>query len=246
MNIDALKDEDVFGAFSYLLSRITKIFAKLELTELKTVCMARGMPLPREFQKEVKKAENLDDILDMFNNTIYCNWLNVRLLKVIANNIDDKRAVKVIKMYEDNVYSRKVSDVKSYLSLFCFDENTVSKIEVEINKSHEGLTLKEAVQVSESLEKILKTYPSSVSLAGSNPGCLRITVMIPLHCSLYAFEMAKKNFLKLRQFHIQYLEIESFPKIFALNCSDNDSSHAIVPSKTPTCKFHFSKLCTYV
>lgn len=51
----------------------------------------------------------------------------------------------------------------------------------------------------------------TVSVTSTGPGCLKITTVIPLHCSLHAFKMAKNKFLELRQFHIHYVEIESFP-----------------------------------
>ena len=60
-------------------------------------------------------------------------------------------------------------------------------------------------------------YAGSVTATECQPGCLQITCVIPIHCALHAYEMAKTNFLKFRQFHIQYIEIESFPKVFALN-----------------------------
>ena len=117
-------------------------------------------------------------------------------------------------MYEEIVHSRKVSDVKKYFSI-CFNKNMVSKIEVKINNSYEDLTIKQIFECCKELENTMNMYTGATSVTDSNPGCLKITIVIPLHCSLHAFNMAKKNFIRLRRFHIQYLEIESFPKVFA-------------------------------
>ena len=117
----------------------------------------------------------------------------------------------------------------------------MSQIEVKINEIYEDLTVKEILKSCKELDKIMDIYTGAVSLTGSSAGSLNITIVIPLHCSLHAFKMVKRNTLKLRQFHIQYLEIESFPKLFALNYPDNDNSLVSLSSDIPICKF---ALCT--
>ena len=62
-------------------------------------------------------------------------------------------------------------------------------------------------------------YAGSVTATGCQPGCLRITCVIPMQCALHAYLTAKVNFLQLRQFHIQYIEVKPFPKVYALNFS---------------------------
>ena len=88
-NIDELKDENVVGAFTYLFSKLEILFSKADCVELKCVCMLRGAPLPREFKQQIRAAQELDDIFDVLDNPLYCNWLNVRLLKRIAKNIEN-------------------------------------------------------------------------------------------------------------------------------------------------------------
>ena len=114
----------------------------------------------------------------------------------------------------------------------------MSLIEVKINKSHEDLTIRQIFNYCKELENVMDIYTGAVSVTDINPGCLKITIIIPLHCSLHAFNMVKKNFLKLRQCNIQYLEIESFPKVFAHNHNGNENTLA---------KFSLNSLqCTFV
>ena len=216
-----------------MLSRIGNLFEEIEFTKLKSVCMLWGVPLPQKFRQYINEAKNLDDILTLFNNTIYCNWLNVRLLKRIASNIDNHEIEKAIEIYENHVYSSKISVVDKYFSLWVGGKESVSKIEVEINTSHKDLTVKQIIDYCGGLEKIMSIYAGAISAINNRPGCLKITVVIPLHCSLHAFEMARKNFIKLRQFHIQYLEIESFPKVFAFNYYDNENALTVLSSSVP-------------
>ena len=244
MDVDKLKDQNVVEAFTYLFGTLGSLFAKIDFVKLKRVCMFRGAPLPQDFKEKIRAAQELDDILDVLDNPLYCNWLNVRLLKTIAKNINNQQAEELIQIYEDSVYSRKVSDVKQYFSL-CFDKKTVSRIEVKINKIHdEDITIKEIFNCCKGLEKILDIYTGAVSVTRSGPGCLKITVVIPIHCSLHAFSMARKNYFKLRQFHIQYLEIETFSKVFALNLPNKENVDAVLSTSTSKkCKFTCSYVC---
>ena len=59
--------------------------------------MLRGAQFPQEYKQQIKAAGELGDIFDVFEqHKLYCNWLNVRLLKRIAKNLDNRRAVKLI------------------------------------------------------------------------------------------------------------------------------------------------------
>ena len=255
--MDKLKDEDVFGAYSHLLTIIENLFETIEFTKLQSFCFLKGIPLPQEFKKQVTDAKNLNDIMILFDNTIYCNLFNVCPLKrivsnMIASNICNQEIEKAIDTYEDHVHSSKISIINKHLKKRGGDEKSVSKIDVEINMSHEDSTVKQIIDCNRGLEKLMKIYAGAISTTGSRPGCLRITVIIPLHCSLHAFEMAKKNFIMLRQYHIQYLEFESFStKVFAFNCCNDDT---ILSSNVPKCEFHLKcysinvriNVCMYV
>ena len=248
VDVDKLKDENVVGAFTYLFRTLGSLFAKVDFVKLRRICMLRGAPLPKEFKQQIKEAQELDDILDVLDNPLYCNWLNVRLLKRIAKNIDNQQAEELIQIYEDSVYSRKVSDVKQYFSI-CFAEKTVSQIELEINQHHENLIVKDILKYCKELEKVMDIYTGAASATGSRPGCLKITIVIPVHCSLYAFKMVKNNIIKLRQFHIQYVEVESFPKVFTLSCFGTENYLVHLSSDTSKCKFFMDAVvrsCTYV
>ena len=244
VDIDKIKEENVVGAFTYLFHTLGILFARVDFTKLKSVCMLRGAPLPQEFKQKIRAAQELDDILDALDDPLYCNWCNVRLLKRIAKNINNQKAERLIQIYEDNVYSRKVSDVKQYFKA-CFDEKTVSKVEIKINKRPD-LTMKQVIDYCEKIENIIDIYTGAASVTDSNPGCLKITVVIPIHCSLHAFKMAKNNFFKFRQIHVQYLEIESFPKVFAIDYLDKENTLEALSLNTPNCKFPIVYIATYI
>ena len=202
-----------------MFTKLGDLFGEVNFRKLKNACIQRGTLLPTEFKQQIKAAVELDDLLDTLDNPMYCNWLNIRLLKRITKSIDIPEAKHLIQTYEKCVYSRKVSDVMTYFDSRCFNPSHVSLVNTKIVRSFKGLTVADIIKYCERLESNMGVYAGSVTATECQPGCLLITCVIPIHCALHAYVTAKTNFLRFRQFHIQYVEIESFPKIFALNFS---------------------------
>ena len=231
-------EDDVAEAYSYLLSTIAILFEEeVKFSKLKTACERTGVLLTKDFKESIKKAQDHRDIFEVLENPLYCNWLNVRLLKTIARNICNIKAVNFIQKYEEHIYSRKVSSVKKYFTPRYFNKETLSVIEVKFNCSSEELTVKEVIDHNEKVEKVLNIFTGGTSAIGVEPGCLKLTFVIPLQCTIDAYNTAMKNFLKLRKFHIQYLEIKSFPKVFAFSHPDKQLTHSILSSSPPKCKY---------
>ena len=218
------EDEDVVGAFSYLFDKLADLFGEVNFMKLKNACLQRGTKLPSEFKERIKAAVQLDDLLDALDNPMYCNWLNIRLLKRIVKKINIPKAKDLIQAYEECVYSRNISEVMTYFDQSCFNPSHVSKVNAKIVRSFTNLKVADIIKYCETLECNMGVYAGAVTATECQPGCLQITCVIPIHCALHAYETAKTNFLKFRQFHIQYIEIESFPKVFALDFSvkEND------------------------
>ena len=205
-----------------MFNKLRILFDEVNFTQLKNACIQRGTRLPSEFKQQIKAANKLDDLLDVLDNPMYCNWLNICLLKRIVTTIDIPEAKNLIQAYESCVYSRKVSDVEIHFHSDYFKPSHVSLVNAKIMRSFTNLTVADIIKYCERLESNMGVYAGSVTATECQPGCLQITCVIPLHCALHAYEMAKTNFLKLRQFHIQYIEIESFPKVFAMIDSSVD------------------------
>ena len=227
--IKKFEDDDVFVAFGHLFYELRILFGEVNFTQLKNACIQRGTLLPSEFKKEIKAAVEVDDLLDVLDNPMYCNWLNIHLLKRIVKTIDIPEAKCLIQAYEEIVYARKVSDVKIYFRPECFKPSHVSSVYAKILKSSENLTVADIIKYCQELESIMGVCAGSVTATECQPGSLQITCVIPRHCALLAYKMAKSNFLQFRQFHIQYIEIESFPKVFALKCFMQESLDKLAP-----------------
>ena len=108
-----------------------------------------------------------------------------------------------------------------YLHSDYFKQSHVSLVNAKILRSFESLTVADIITFCEKLESNMGVYTGSITATECQPGCLLITCVFPIHYALHAYETAKANFLRFRQFHIQFIEIESFPKVYVLNFSIN-------------------------
>ena len=193
----------------------------MNFTQLKNVCTQWGTQLPSEYKQKVRAAAGLDDLLDALDNPMYCNWLNIRVLKRIVKIINIQEAKNLIQLYENCVYSRKVSDVKIHFRPNFFNPLHLSLVDAKIAKAFESLTVADIIKYCQELESNLGVGTGSVTVTECQSGCLLITCVIPIHCALHAYETAKINFLRFRQYHIQSIEIKPFPKIYSFNVSTN-------------------------
>ena len=193
------------------------MFGKVNFAQLKNACIQRGTLLPSDFKQKVKAAVELDDILDILDDPLYCSWLNIRILKRIVNAVNIQEAKHLIQAYEKCVFSRKISDVEMHLRSDYFKKSHVSLVNAKILQSIENLTVADIIKYCERLESNMGVCAGSATATDCQPGCLLITCVIPIHYALHAYETAKGNFLLLRQFHFHYIEVKPFPKVYALN-----------------------------
>ena len=197
------------------------MFGEVDFTQLKNACILRGTLLPSEFKQQIKAAVKLDDLLDALDNPMYCNWLNICVLKRIVKAIDIEEGIHLIQAYEKCVYSRKVSDVEMHFRSDYFKQSHVSLVNAKMTESSESLIVADIIKYCHRLESNMGVNAGSVTAIKCQRGCLLITCVIPIHCALHAYKTAKTNFLQFRQFRIQSIEIKPFPKVYSLHISVN-------------------------
>ena len=124
--------------------------------------MQRGTLLPSEFKQKVKAAVELDDLIDVLDNPLYCNWLNIHLLKRIVKTLNIQEGKTLIQAYEKCVYSRKVSDVEMFLHSGYFKQSHVSLVNAKIVKSFESSTVADIVKYCEMLDSNMGVHTTGM------------------------------------------------------------------------------------
>jgi len=224
--LEKYADEDnPLAAFAYLFSYLSELFQHEDFTRIKRMCLLRGVGFSPDFREKMKAATNTEEVLDVLDDYYtYCNWLNVRYLKIIVKNARMSIAEQLIDIFEKHFYSKKVSKVKEYIDCRSFDPKHVKFINVKINVCGDQWTVKELIKFCRELENMGLPEGSTSPADSGQPGCLLLACAIPLHCLFHAYEKIKLNSFKLRELHIQYIEFVSYPKIFPY--------HIVVPEKT--------------
>jgi len=220
------------GAFICLFNHLSKLFKQEDFNEIKPSFLLRGAGFSPDFREKMKAATNTEEVLDVLDDHyVYCNWLNIRYLKIIVKNAGMSKADQLIDTFERYFYSKKVSEVKEYIDCKVFDPRYTHNIRLKINTFDDKLTVKELTRYCQELENMGLPEGSVTPINSGQPGCFLLTCAIPLHCCLYAYEMIKLNSFKLRKFHIQYIDIGSYPKIFPFPFSITEKSLQKIASK---------------
>jgi len=214
-------ENDAIEAFSYLLNKLAELFGEIEFAKLKRSCLLGSTDYPEDFVHNVRAAKDLDDILLTICNPVYCNWLNIRLLKRIVRQTNINEAKRLIQAFEECMYAKKVTDMMPYFKSDYFDPKHVRSVRIYINKNANLLFVKDVVKYCQNLEGDMDVPEGIFSAFGCTISCLLIECVIPLQYSFYVYKMAKKICYRFRQLHIQYLEVEHYPKVYAMDVDES-------------------------
>ena len=231
-NMERFKDDAVI-AFAYIFNNIMLLLNNIDFSKLKQIFTLKVAEFPDNLTEKMQEVENIDKFSEVLSNPLYCSWINTRLLRRIVLMADIPKAVKWIDIYEEWLYPKKVLDVIQCFQTNYFNPEHTEKVKAKINENPKTLTVSQVIKYCQILESNMCIPEGSAALIDCSTGCLTITFRIPLYCVLHAYEMTKKNFFMLRQFHIQYIDINKFPKVFVMNIAAAEKS---LLSTTSTCR----------
>jgi len=143
---------DPIEAFSYLLNKLAELFSEVEFTKLKRSCLLEITDYPEDFVHDVRAAKDLDEILLTIFKPVYCNWLNIRLLKQIVRQTNINEAKGLIQAFEECFYAKKVTDMMPYFKSDYFNPKHVQLVQIYINKNANQLVVKDVIKYYQNLE----------------------------------------------------------------------------------------------
>ena len=225
------------SAFLYLLSKLEALWSESDFTQLQTVCK-RDNRLSRELRSKLKNTTDLNETFDLLTDSPFCTWLELRILKRMANVADIPEATHMINTFEECVHSRKCADVISYFTEENINPYHLKKVIAKLNENFEHLVVADLIKYCRKLESVIQLPLESGIPVNIKEGCLEIHFVIPTHSYLDAYESVKRNFWKLRSLHIQYLQIGTYPKVYTTSlCTTTEAqSHLAKLSSVNNCK----------
>ena len=210
-----------------MLDRLEDLWNNVEFSKFKNIC-ERDRRLSDKLRKNLEPVNNLQKLFNVLSKSPFCNWLEIRILKCMAEVANIPEATRMLNIFEECIYNRKCSEVETHFAKQFINPDHLALVIAKLNKSAEHIIVKDLIKYRQKLETVLQSPPESTILVGSNTGCLEVSMVFPCDSCILAYEVAKSCFFKLRSFNIQYLQIGTFPKVYAINVTKTAEAEALL------------------
>jgi len=214
-------ENDVDGAFLYLLDKLETLWEKSNYHSLQKLCI-RDARLSESLRKNIKEeAPTLDEMFDLLKTSPYFTWFEIRILKRMANVAKVSEAKCLIKSYENYAFNKPCSEVQPYFHKHYIHSEHLTLVTAKLNKNFKNIIVGDLVKYCHGLDSIADLPSESFAIVNNEGGCVEISAIIPTCYAYHAYNQAKKILLKLRQHHIQYLKVGAFPELHAYSDVEN-------------------------
>ena len=236
---ERFSEDDVETSFVYMLSRLEELWCDVEFSKLRNTCK-RDRRLSDELRCNLQSTTNLEEIFDLLSDSQFCTWLEIRILKCMAKVANVPEATSMLSIFEECVHSRRCSEVGTHFKKRYINPDHLTLVVAKLNKNAEDVIVSDLIKYCYKQESLLQLPSESITLVGSNTGCLEVHMVIPCYCYLHAYELAKRCFFKLRPFNVQYLQIGTFSKVYTMNLTETIEAKSFLAeiSSESNCKIY--------
>jgi len=189
-------ENDVDGAFLYLLNKLETLWSDQNYHNLKKVCV-RDIRLPETLRKSIKDAPNIEETFDLLKTSPYFTWFEIRILQRTAKMVENSEARCLIDSYEKCIFSKRCSEVQPYFYKQYIIPDQLTLVIAKLNKNSDEVLVSDLVNYCNRLSSIIETPTDSTTLVSNKPGCIEMHVVIPIHYSYHAYNKAKSMMFKL-------------------------------------------------
>ena len=103
----------VTEAYSTLMNKFSELCMKVpqfDLGRARAACIS--VTSAGNFQNSVRRVESFNSLVMLVKeNPMYCNWMDIRLLEVIAVSTQNRNLINLIEGFKKSVYSRTLKQV---------------------------------------------------------------------------------------------------------------------------------------
>ena len=218
-------------AFAQLLVKFVTEFSRPppDLSQVKVLCINYCELYHHKSCDFTTSVSSMDDLFSKLANPLFCNFLNLGLLKHLADNIDNECLKTSIRNYDDTFCNVKIKDeldsmgkykVKAVRSGF----RTKRYQEVFVKLIRKGITYGQVKQIKVAIcHRIIHILPHPLITRFYKKGCVFLGWLIPSCLVDAAYHSACTNITVFKQFGIKYIIIGSY-KIQPPVLTDTDTS----------------------
>ena len=174
IEIDFTKYENVVLAFTELMTILQDNVPEDRLKIIKNRCIA---VTDGEFRDCIKtQVDDIDSFFTLLSRyTLYCNWINILLVEIIAIASGCKELKNLVGCYRKAIYSRKLKQVWKYIPQESKRSEYYKEVKVRFNsKSPNDVTVEELFLYSNKLANKI-----ALLLMNVTSNCLSITWLVP-------------------------------------------------------------------
>ena len=233
---DSVEVNDLFkqpititNAYTILYKQLGEILKCCDLVTLKGALFSQvdtpdGVELGNQLEKQIDKAESSSDLLYALKRSHCCNWLDTRLIEVLAYSSESSRAVELIKAYQKQLFPRKLMDVLSKKSQHAeAKKEYIAAVRAKTEMDPGKITVEDFINYRWTIEDvILDLGKGLLNIEHVREGCLEIHYRISTKCSFDAYKMAVHNRYKFHGINLIHIKIGDHPVIYDPWLSDLD------------------------
>ena len=209
-------------AYTILIKQLANILNHCDLSTLKVALIHQahtpdGVELEKSLEEKIEAAKTISDLLLALGRSQNCNWLDTRLIEVLACGSESSTAVEVIiKAYQKFLFSKKLSDVLSrkreHMEL---KRDYVTAIHLKTKMDPAKITVGDFINYRWTIEDVILDLGKGVlNIEHVNEGCLEINYVMPVYYSFNAYKMVLYNHHKFFTIDLILAEIGEHPLIY--------------------------------
>ena len=209
-------------AYSQLSTELLSILKNSNIDLLKTALNHQadtpsGIKFNEALQKRIKATKTPSELLELLRQSSCYNWLDYRILEVLAVGTRKQSAQMLVKAYESFLFSKTLDQILSeFPEPNEVKEEFITKVGAKINITNiDKITVGVLFDHVNALNTvILNLGKNVVDIKDIKKGCLAVFWSIPIRYSFNAYKIALYNRHKACTVHMLSLTIGTHPIIY--------------------------------
>ena len=213
------------NAYTKLLKQLCNILEGYDISALRMVLINQantpgGIQFDKSLKDEIKSAKSSTDLLSTFGEFSCCNWLDIRLLEILTNDLPS--AVEIIEAYKQFLSTKQLTEVlPKKLDQLENREAYVTAVRTKVKKDPEKITVGDFVKYCWKIEEVVFDLGKQIlNIQHVEKGCLEINFTVPVQCGFDAYKMSLCNQHKFYTISLMHIEIGNNPLIYDPYISD--------------------------
>ena len=211
----------IANAYAKFLKQLNIFLQCCDLFTLKAALIDQartpdGVKLDKPLENEIEKANSNSELLYTIRKSQCCNWLDTRLIELLAYISDSSSALELIKAYQNYLSPKKLLEVlpKKHEHVQQRRDYVVA-VHAKTKMDPEKITVGEFIKYRWTIEDVVLDLGKGIlNIDHVKEGCLEIDYLMPVYCAFNAYKMILHNCHKFYSIDLMHIQIGKHPLIY--------------------------------